>query len=137
MDNVPRRTVAATTPRLVVARLISIVGHPLVLLPVAALIAASTRGASLQQLRLIGGAAVTLGVIVLGFSWLQVRAGRWSHIDASDRNERSSLNVFLAALCLLGAVLAWVLTRRPNMPVALALSGRLFAIALTNSRGCK
>ena len=41
---------------------------------------------------------MTLGVVVLGFSWLQVRAGRWSHIDASVRNERNSLNVFLGVL---------------------------------------
>ena len=128
MNNVPRRTVA---------RFISIVGHPIVLLPVAALIAASTRGASLQQLQLIGSASVTFGAIVLGFSWLQVRAGRWSHIDASDRHERSSLNVFLGALCLLGAGLAWVLTRRPNLPIALALSGGLFVIALTIARWVK
>ena len=81
--------------RVAVARAVSIAGHPVVLLLVAALITASRRGASLRQLWLISGALVTLGVVVLGFSWLQVRAGRWSHIDASVRNERNSLNVFL------------------------------------------
>jgi membrane-associated phospholipid phosphatase len=123
--------------RVVVARVVSIVGHPVVFVLVAALIAASTRGASLQQLQLVGGALVALGVIVLGFSWLQVRAGRWSHVDASVRNERSSLNVFLGALCLLSAVLLWLLTRRPHMSIALALSGALFVMALTIARWVK
>jgi membrane-associated phospholipid phosphatase len=78
-----------------------------------------------------------LGVVVLGFSWLQVRAGRWSHIDASVRNERNSLNVFLGVLCLLSAVLLWFLTRRPYMSLGLALSGALIVIALLIARWVK
>ena len=112
--------------RVAVARAVSIAGHPVVLLLVAALIAASTRGASLRQLWLISGALVTLGVVVLGFSWLQVRAGRWSHIDASVRNERNSLNVFLGVICLLSAVLLWFLTRRPYMSLGLAFVGSTY-----------
>ena len=80
---------------------------------------------------------MTLGIIVLGFSWWQVRAGRWSHVDASVRNERNSLNVFLVVLLLLSAVLLWFLTRRPYMPVALALSGALIVTALLIARWVK
>jgi membrane-associated phospholipid phosphatase len=123
--------------RIAVARAVSIVGHPVVLVLAAALIAASAGGASRQQLQLIGGALVTFGVIVLGFSWLQVRAGRWSHVDASVRNERTSLNVFLAVLCLLSAVLLWVLTRRLYMPIALALSGAMIVAALLLAKWVK
>ena len=123
--------------RAAVARMVSIVGHPVVLVLVAALIVASTRGASLQQLQLVGGALVTLGVIVLGFSWLQVRAGRWSLVDASFVNERSSLNVFLVVLCFLSAVLFWFPTRRLSMSVALALSGALVLVALLVARWVK
>jgi membrane-associated phospholipid phosphatase len=108
-----------------------------VLLPAAALIAASTRGASLQQLRFIGGALVMLGVIALGFSWFQVRTGRWVHIDASQRGERTSLNVFLALLLLLSALLLWILTRRPPMSIGLALSSALVATALLIARWVK
>ena len=56
---------------------------------------------------------MTLGVVVLGFSWLQVRTGRWSHIDASVQNERNSLNVSLGVLLSSSAVLLWFLTGRP------------------------
>ena len=123
--------------RVAVARVVSIVGHPVVLVLVAALIAASTRGASLQQLQLVGGALVALGVIVLGFSWVQVRAGRWSHVDASVRSERSALNVFIVVLCFLSAMLLWFLTRRLSMSVALALSGALALVALLVARWVK
>src|SRR5678809_127744 len=58
----PVRDESATTmTRVAVARAVSIVGHPVVLVFVAALISASGRGASLQQLRWIGGALATLG----------------------------------------------------------------------------
>jgi hypothetical protein len=123
--------------RVAVARVVSIVGHPVVLVLVAALIAASTRGASLQQLQLVGGALVALGVIVLGFSWVQVRAGRWSHVDASVRSERSALNVFIVVLCFLSAMLLWFLTRRLSMSVAFALSGALALVALLVARWVK
>jgi len=123
--------------RVAVARAVSIVGHPVVLVFVAALISASGRGASLQQLRWIGGSLATLGVIVLGFSYVQVRTGRWSHVDASVRNERNSLNVFLVVLCFLSALLLWLLTRRLSMSVALALSGALVVVARLVARWVK
>ena len=123
--------------RTAVARTVSIVGHPVVLLLAAALIAASTRGASLQQLRLIGGTLVLISVIALGFSWFQVRAGRWAHIDASVRDERRSLNVFLALLLLLSALLLWILHRQAPMPIALGLSGALVLTALLIARWVK
>ncbi len=123
--------------RIPIARAISIVGHPVVLLLVAALVAASARGASPNQLWFVGGATVAFGAVVLGFSWLQVRAGRWSHVDASVANERKSLNLFLGALCIAGAAATWFATHRVQMPLALGLSGVLIAIALLLSRWVK
>jgi len=123
--------------RIAAARTVSIVGHPVVLLLAAALIAASSRGASLQQLGLIGGTLVVLSVIALGFSWFQVRNGRWAHIDASGREERTSLNVFLAILLLLSALLLRVLSHRTAMSAAFALSGALVVIALLVARWVK
>jgi membrane-associated phospholipid phosphatase len=123
--------------RIPLARAISIAGHPVVLLLAAALIAASARGASPNQLWFIGGATLAFGAIVLGFSWMQVRAGRWSHVDASVANERRSLNLFLGALCIAGAAATWFATNRLQMPLALALSGALIAISLLLSRWLK
>lgn len=123
--------------RVAVARAVSILGHPVVLVLAAGLIVASTRGASVAQLWWVGGALVAFGAIVMGFTAWQVRAGRWSHVDASERGERRSLNGFLAALLLLSAALLWFLTRRPYMSGALALSGVVIVMALLVARSIK
>lgn len=123
--------------RVAIARAISIVGHPVVFILVAVLIVASTGGASIRQLWFIGGALATVGVVVLAFSWLQVWTGRWSHIDASVRSERRSLNLFLGVVCLLSAVLLWFVMRQPSMSLGLALSGALIVIALLLARWVK
>jgi hypothetical protein len=123
--------------RIAVARAVSTIGHPVVLLLAAALVAAASQGASLQQLRLMGGVLVLLSAVVLGFSWFQVRAGRWAHIDASVREERTSLNIFLALLFLLSALSLWMLGRLSPMAIALGLSGALVATALLISRWLK
>lgn len=116
--------------RVAIARVISIVGHPVVFLFVAALIAASSKGASLQRLWFVGGTLGALGVVVLAFSWWQVRSGRWSHMDASVRSERKSLNLFLGVICLLCAALLWFLAHQRELSLGLALSGALIFIAL-------
>lgn len=123
--------------RTALARVISIVGHPVLLILVATLIAASARGATIEQLRLVGGVLAALGIIVLGFGWLQVRNGRWSHVDASVPKERTTLNAFLVILTLLSAALLWFLTHRTTMAVALALSGAIILIALLTARWVK
>jgi membrane-associated phospholipid phosphatase len=123
--------------RVAVARAVSIAGHPLVILFAAVVVAASTRGASIRQLWFVGGGLAAFGAVVLGFSWLQVRSGRWSHIDATARTERNLLNVFLVVLCFLAAVLAWFLTHRFYMSLGLGLSGTLAFIALLISRWVK
>lgn len=116
--------------RTFIARTASIIGHPLIFLSAAALIAATQKGVTMQQLKLIGLIMMTLGLVAMVYSFFQVRSGRWSHIDASARGERKSLNLFLATLCLLSAGILWALTDRPHMAIALTLSGTLFLIAL-------
>jgi len=123
--------------RIAIARAISIVGHPVVLISCAGLIAASTHGASPVQMRTIGATLLSLAAIVVGFTWIQVKAGRWAHVDASARTERSSLNVFLATLLLAGAVLVWFLLHNLHMAVALSLSAALIVAALLLARRVK
>ena len=123
--------------RVIVARAISIVGHPVVLVIIAALVTASARGATIAQLRLVGGVLAMLGLVVLAYSGWQVRSGRWSHVDASVPKERTSLNVFLAILLLLSATLLWFLAGRSNMAIALAFSGAIILTALLSARWVK
>jgi hypothetical protein len=121
--------------RVAVARAASIIGHPVVLVSAAGLIAAFHGAASTQQLQRIGVALLVLVIAALGFSWWQVRAGRWAHVDASARDERQSLNVFLAVLFLISAALLW--TRLPPMAFALALSCAISVAALLLARWVK
>src|ERR1041385_3946761 len=123
--------------RLAVARAVSIAGHPVVILPAAVLIVASTQGASLRQLWLIGGAFAMIGAVVIGFSWFQVRSGRWSHVDASARTERNSLNIFLVAISASVAALLWYVTRTRPMAVGFALASALVLTALLLTRWVK
>lgn len=116
--------------RLAIARAISIVGHPVVIVPAAVLIVASTRGASLRQLWLVGAAFATLGGIVIAFSWFQVGSGRWSHVDASARSERYSLNILLATICASVAAMLWYVTGKPSLALGFALAAALVVMAL-------
>jgi membrane-associated phospholipid phosphatase len=123
--------------RIAIARAISIAGHPVILISVAGLIAASSHGASLAQMQTIGVTLLLLAAVVVGFTWVQVKTGRWAHVDASARTERASLNGFLATLLLLSAVLAWFVLRNLHMSVALALSATLILVALSLAKWLK
>lgn len=99
------------------ARMLSVLGHPGLLMPAAVAVAASRADAPPQLLPVALATAVVVAVIVGIYSLWQVRAGRWVHIDASNPNERHQLNLFLAALLGGAALLLWALGQ--PMPVAL------------------
>ena len=74
---------------------------------------------------------------MIGFSWFQVRSGRWSHVDASTRNERNSLNVLLAAISASVAAVLWYVTRTRSLPLGFALAAALVLTALLLTRWVK
>jgi membrane-associated phospholipid phosphatase len=96
-----------------VARMLSILGHPVLLLPLAAWLAFA-RGP--EAAGVLAGFA-SFGVLVMGWSWWQVRHGRWTHVDASERSERRALNRFLLVALGAGSLLAWGFA-----PAAIALA---------------
>lgn len=83
------------------ARLISIAGHPAVLMPVAVAIASQGAGRTTALL-----VALLCVAAVLAYSFHKVRRGDWAHVDASMPAERAELNsrlgtgLFVAALAL-------------------------------------
>ena len=97
--------------RTVLARVLSIVGHPVVVLP-GAVLAGVWGAAPPQVVRQAVLSAVLVGAAVMAYSAVQVRRGRWSHVDASVREERQELNLFLTAILVLVASALWV-TGRP------------------------
>jgi hypothetical protein len=118
------------------ARALSIVGHPMLVLPLAVLALTRTRGD--------GGDVVWLGLgfglfaaTVMGYSWWQVRRGRWGHVDASAKHERGSLNRFLLIALAVAALLATVLFPQNELALGLGLSAGLIGIAMLAARCCK
>lgn len=119
------------------ARLLSIVGHPGLLMPVAVPLAAVQRGAPAQDLWLGAAAALAVALVVALYSLRQVRTGRWSHVDASAPAERLHLNLFLAGLLLAAAVALWLTTRSQVLAAGLGTSGAIVLAALALRRHMK
>lgn len=105
------------------ARLASILLHPAVVMLIAAAIAAGVTDRGAGRVWQALGVAAAAAVVVMLYSALQARSGRWSHIDASRPHERSQLNRFASwALLALAVVLATIGTDR-GIVVAIGLSG--------------
>lgn len=119
------------------ARAISILGHPLLVLPAALALPAALRDGDTGTLQstLVGFAL--FAALVLGWSWWQVRRGRWAHVDASQPSERQSLNRILLMAIAIGALLAWRGSPAPDLALVLALSACIVAIAMLAVRWCK
>lgn len=117
----------------VIARAFSIIGHPVVLTPVAAVLAAISQGAPAWQVHRIALLFAGLAAIVMSYSWLQVMRGRWTHVDASVRTERRGLNIFLVSVLLGGALLAALYDRR-QIAIALALSATVVLVGMLGAR---
>lgn len=119
------------------ARAVSILGHPLLVLPAALMLPAALHGGDPRTLRAAFAGFALFAALVMGWSWWQVRRGRWAHVDASHQSERRSLNRTLLVLIALGALLAWRALPSPGLAVALALSAGIVAVALLTVRWCK
>lgn len=108
----------------------------MVALPLAALALTAARG----QYRIAWWMALgftAFAAVVMAYSSWQVRRGRWSHVDASEKSERRSLNRFLfAALLVSSACAAW-LGFSAQLTLGLALSSAMVLLAMLTSRWCK
>lgn len=110
--------------RTLVARALSIIGHPALLMPLAIAVAATATEAPPQLLRVAFGSAVAVAAVVGLFSLWQVRAGRWLHVDASRPSERRQLTRLLAVLLSAIAVALWASGQAPAVtagPLLVAL----------------
>jgi membrane-associated phospholipid phosphatase len=116
----------ATT--MAIARSLSILGHPLVVVPVAVVTLVLHERTS--SAALIVSTICGIAGFVLAFSFWQVRRGQWQHIDASARAERRSLNLFLAIVLFLGAAVAFYQLPGPGLSLGLLLSGLLIVTVM-------
>lgn len=118
------------------ARTVSILGHPMLVLPLAATGLATARG----QWRMAGWMVLGFAVfaaVVMAYSRWQVGRGRWAHVDASGRSERRSLNRFLLVALLLATLLAAGLGQSRELMLGLGLSTALVAFAMLTARWWK
>ena len=121
-------TLALRAATVAIARMMSIVGHPFVVIPGA--VAALALHESASSAAMIVSMLCGIAGVVLAFSFWQVRRGQWQHIDASQRAERRSLNFFLAIVLFLGAAIAFYQMRGPGLPLGLLLSGMLIVASM-------
>ncbi|WCT72720.1 hypothetical protein PQ455_13895 [Sphingomonas naphthae] len=119
-----------------VARGLSIGGHPALLVPGCALAALAARGGSAGMILRFGLILGLLALVLMGWSWWQVRRKRWQHVDASRPVERRRLNLFAIALFGAGAGGA-LIGGAPDLALGLVGGILILAIALVTSRWCK
>lgn len=119
------------------ARAVSILGHPMLVMPVAAGLAARERGLDVQPTLAIMAGLASLGLLVLAYSVLRVSRGQWQHVDASAPAERGQLNRFLLGLFSLATAVALGLPAPTRLALAFALSAAIILLALSLGRWCK
>lgn len=118
------------------ARAVSILGHPMVVVPCAAL-ALALRSLERTQIIVMMAGMIALAALVMGWSWRQVRRGRWAHVDASQREERRTLNRFLLLALPCAAALSLLCGLPRAVALGLGLSALLIAVAQWTARWCK
>lgn len=112
-------------------------GHPALLMPLAASANAAARGDGPGLAGTVAAVSVGLALVVMLFSAWQVRAGRWRHVDASVPQERRHLNLLLCGLLFGGAVMLRAGGAAPAVALGLGLGGVLVLLALSLQRWLK
>jgi hypothetical protein len=95
-----------------VARWISILAHPFVMVGLMVGVAASRSGPPRETLRAMSLVALVALVPVALLMWLQVRRGAWQNVDASNARERPAL--FWVGGAALLVLLVYLRLRQPE-----------------------
>lgn len=120
-----------------IARALSILGHPLLILPLAVLLLLAANGNQAQRMLQVALGFAVFALVVMGYSWRQVQGRRWAHVDASQRQERRSLNRFLFLALASAAVASLWLTALRELTLGLALAAALVLVAMLGARWFK
>ena len=112
-----------------VARTVSTVGHPAIVIPSAAAGSALWIHGDGSVAALAGCAGLLVSCVVLGYSLVRVRSGAWDHVDASRPVERVRLNALLV-LVLSGVALAASLSGSTALAAGSAACGAVVLLAL-------
>lgn len=90
-----------------VARIVSVIGHPFLLMPLLTGIVSYTL---LPATEALIAELIALGVVILPscvYTLVRVRQGRWGNLDVSDQRERAQFYSVLFPLLLIIAGISW------------------------------
>ena len=119
------------------AHLLSLAGHPAILTPSAAALAAVLGGAAPETTRTILFAAGAVAAAVTVYSLVQVRQGKWADADASVPEERSQLNLFLLPALAIASAWAFWSGQPAALSAGLGVAAAIVAAAMLTSRWLK
>ncbi len=125
-----RSRLSSTTLALGVARILSVAGHPFVLIPL--MVAAVTRNWKWTAI-VAAGTILPLFVITLR----NVRRGVWSDHDVSRREQRGGLYRVALPLVALSALLLWLMDAGPRMMRGFSAAAMMLVAGLLGSRFLK
>lgn len=119
-----------------IARFISIVAHPALIMPLAAAIAANSNGD--HQVEVVSVfIAIFFAVFVFIYSLVKAKIGQWKHVDASMKHERKELNLVASVTLVCGGSMLFLLKSHPSIVFAVVLSGVVFLLCHLLSRVSK
>lgn len=125
------------TAAIQIAKIISVIGHPFVLLSLTVLISAAS-SAPLGRALTIGGATVLLTVLPLVFIIRRkVSAGQWSDHDVSDASERRNFYPIAIAITALSLAAFYLLGFPRGLLVGMLISLILLLAAMFINRFSK
>jgi hypothetical protein len=114
--------------KVLAARIISVVAHPLILLTllIAVPFLERDRPSGIYSiLAFIGILCVPLVILM----WRFVASGQWTTVDASAKDERRSLIKISLGLILIAAAYFWLINRSPSMLLGLVMGAVILLIA--------
>jgi hypothetical protein len=113
-----------------IARALSIVGHPGLLVPFALSASAAVAGRSAQTAILGAAVGAVLALIGFAFCLWRVRIGAWQHIDASRPQERIEMNTLLLVLLFGSALLLILADEAAFVVLGLVFGGVMVVVAV-------
>ena len=120
--------------QIALARWISVIGHPFLLMPLLTGIIAFE---ALPRAEAIYAEAIALGVVIVPaglYTVYRVRKGTWHNIDVSDQQERGQFYEILLPLLSIIAVIAWIADVPRSIPFgALAIITLVATALMVNS----
>ncbi len=121
----------------ILARAVSIAGHPAILLPLATWLALTLQAPGDRSALSIVAIPAAIAVLGVVYTLVQVHRGRWAHVDASSKHERRDLNGLLGFALPIAALLAWLAGARIQVSVALLVAAGVVLLGAGLARWLK